>query len=114
MSFFIMKTPIIAASLMALSHMAANSAQTDFVQYKAADGLRTSSFASYNTFGKDVLGEKWVSHWGKRKVEAGKGVIEPAHASHPILRGVTVGTYEPLMYGFNTFRKNVKPSSHSL
>lgn len=335
MGFFIMKTPIIAASLMALSHMAANSAQTDFVQYKAADGpgkgkhivliagdeeyrsedglpmlgkilsrhhgfdctvlfsvspdghidpnagtslsnpealdsadaiimlirfrkwpdetmkrfddamkrgvpvlgLRTSthpfqlpetsSFASYNTFGKDVLGEKWVSHWGKHKVEAGKGVIEPAHASHPILRGVTdvffdsdvyeaapppdakilmrgqvltgmqatdppashikkradggeqhvndpmmpiawtrelktpdgkphkiftttmgaatdlaneglrrllvnavywangldvpakaqvdtVGTYKPLMYGFNTFRKNVKPSSHNL
>ena len=187
----------------------------------------TSAFASYNTFGKDVLGEKWVSHWGKHKVEAGKGVIEPAHAADPILRGVTdvffdsdvyeaapppdakilmrgqvlagmkptdppasytknradggeqdinnpmmpvawtrelktadgkphkiftstmgaatdlaneglrrlmvnavywatgldapakaevdtVGTYEPLMYGFNTFRKNIKPSSHNL
>lgn len=49
---------------------------------------KTSAFASYNTFGKDVLGEKWVSHWGKHKVEAGKGVIEPAHAANPILRGV--------------------------
>lgn len=48
----------------------------------------TSRFASYNTFGKDVLGERWVSHWGKHKVEAGKGVIEPAHAADPILRGV--------------------------
>ncbi len=50
---------------------------------------KTSSYASYNAFGKDVLGEKWVSHWGKHKVEAGKGVIEPAHAADPILRGVT-------------------------
>jgi type 1 glutamine amidotransferase len=49
----------------------------------------TSAFKSYNSFGKDVLGEKWVSHWGKHKVEAGKGVIEAANASHPILRGVT-------------------------
>ncbi len=50
---------------------------------------KTSAFASYNNFGKDVLGENWVTHWGRHKVEAGKGVIEPAHASHPILRGVS-------------------------
>jgi type 1 glutamine amidotransferase len=62
-------------------------------------GLRTSTHAfqlpgssaykSYNSFGKDVLGEKWVSHWGKHKVEATRGVIEPANASDPILRGVS-------------------------
>jgi type 1 glutamine amidotransferase len=50
---------------------------------------KTSAFASYNSFGKDVLGEQWVSHWGKHKVEAGRGVIEAANASHPILRGVS-------------------------
>jgi type 1 glutamine amidotransferase len=50
---------------------------------------KDSAFASYNSFGKDVLGEKWVSHWGKHKVEAGKGVIEPANASHPVLNGIT-------------------------
>lgn len=48
----------------------------------------TSSYKQYNSFGKDVLGEKWVSHWGKHKVEATRGVIEPANASDPILRGV--------------------------
>jgi hypothetical protein len=26
----------------------------------------------------------------------------------------TVGEYKPLMYGFNTFRKDVKPSAHNL
>jgi type 1 glutamine amidotransferase len=50
---------------------------------------KTSAFASYNSFGKDVLGEKWVSHWGNHKVEAGKGVIEKANASHPTLSGVS-------------------------
>ncbi|HEX7260653.1 MAG TPA: hypothetical protein VF258_02470, partial [Luteolibacter sp.] len=34
-------------------------------------------------------GEKWVSHWGKHKVEATRGVVESANASDPILRGVT-------------------------
>ncbi len=48
----------------------------------------TSGFKQYNTFGKDVLGEKWVSHWGKHKSEATRGVIESANAGDPILRGV--------------------------
>lgn len=49
----------------------------------------TSAFKDYNQFGKEVLGEKWVSHWGKHKVEATRGVIETANASHPVLRGVS-------------------------
>ena len=48
----------------------------------------TSGYKSYNQFGKEVLGEKWVSHWGKHKSEATRGVIEAANASDPILRGV--------------------------
>lgn len=40
-------------------------------------------------FGKQVLGETWVSHWGKHKVEATRGVTEPAAKDDPILRGVT-------------------------
>jgi hypothetical protein len=48
----------------------------------------TSAFKSYNDFGKQTLGEKWVSHWGRHKFEATRGVIEPANASHPLLRGV--------------------------
>ena len=47
-----------------------------------------SPFASYNRFGKEVLGEQWVSHWGKHKIEATRGVIEAANATDPILRGV--------------------------
>ena len=58
-------------------------------------GIETSSpFAAWNWnqeggWGKKVLGETWVSHWGKHKFEATRGVVEPANASDPILRGVT-------------------------
>lgn len=48
----------------------------------------SSAFKQYNNFGKDVLGEKWVSHWGKHKGEATRGVIEPAAKESPLLRGV--------------------------
>jgi putative heme-binding domain-containing protein len=60
-------------------------------------GLRTSTHAfnglkgkyeSYNNFGKDVLGERWVSHWGVHKKEATRGVIEQGRTDDPLLRGV--------------------------
>lgn len=61
-------------------------------------GLRTSTHAfrfpkgspneHWNQWGKEVLGEQWVSHWGNHRVEATRGVIETAHASHPVMRGV--------------------------
>ena len=40
-------------------------------------------------FGKHVLGETWVTHWGKHKSEATRGVIEPAAKKDALLRGVT-------------------------
>jgi lysophospholipase L1-like esterase/glucose/arabinose dehydrogenase/plastocyanin len=39
-------------------------------------------------FGKAVLGETWVSHWGRHKVEATRTVVEPGAATSPLLRGV--------------------------
>jgi len=61
-------------------------------------GLRTSTHAfqlpgnsaykQYNAFGKNVLGEQWVSHWGQHKGEATRGVLEVGKESHPLLRGV--------------------------
>lgn len=39
-------------------------------------------------FGRQVLGETWVAHHGAHKSEATRGVIEPAQARHPVLRGV--------------------------
>ena len=63
-------------------------------------GLRTSTHAfnysgdhetSYrwlNKFGKNVLGEEWVTHWGRHKVEATAGVREYSSKDDPILNGV--------------------------
>lgn len=60
-------------------------------------GLRTSTHAfsgvqgkykDLNRFGKEVLGEQWVSHWGRHKAEATRGVIEPSAKESPLLRGV--------------------------
>lgn len=48
-----------------------------------------SKWKAYNQFGKKVVGEDWVSHWGNHMAEATRGVIEPANATHPVLRGVS-------------------------
>lgn len=62
-------------------------------------GLRTSTHAflfkgdsaykEFNDFGKRVLGERWVNHWGNHKHEATRGIIEPSARNHPLLRGVS-------------------------
>jgi hypothetical protein len=62
-------------------------------------GLRTATHAfntknaagevDWNNFGLNFLGEKWVAHHGKHKVEGARGVIEEANAGHAVLRGVT-------------------------
>src|SRR3954468_17292200 len=49
----------------------------------------TSAYKDFTGFGKRVLGEGWVSHWGRHKVEATRGVIEPSAKDDPILRGVS-------------------------
>jgi len=40
-------------------------------------------------FGRQVLGEAWVNHWGKHKSEATRGIIEPGAKDDPVLRGVS-------------------------
>lgn len=39
-------------------------------------------------FGKQVLGETWVSHWGVHGVQGTRVVTEPGHEKHPLLQGV--------------------------
>lgn len=69
---------------------------------KPVIGIRTSTHAfkwlddrsfggkiSFKDFGPKVMGEGWVSHHGKHKVEGARGVLESANANHPILNGVS-------------------------
>ena len=50
--------------------------------------IKDGPYKEFTNFGKKVLGEEWVSHWGNHKKEATKGVIEPSATDDPILRGV--------------------------
>lgn len=38
-------------------------------------------------FGRQVLGETWISHHGHHKHESTRGVVAPGRESHPIVRG---------------------------
>lgn len=42
-------------------------------------------------FGRQVLGETWISHHGKHGKESTRGVIAPEMEGHPILRGIASG-----------------------
>src|SRR5687767_4113344 len=49
----------------------------------------SSSYTRFNNFGREVLGENWVSHWGANRRGATRGVIEPGAENDLILRGVS-------------------------
>jgi hypothetical protein len=54
-----------------------------------AFSLKGGTYQKFNSFGKQVLGEQWVNHWGKHKQEATRGIFEPSAKNDPLLRGVT-------------------------
>lgn len=39
-------------------------------------------------FGRQILGETWVTHYGRNHVQSSKLILEPGQATHPVLRGV--------------------------
>ena len=43
-------------------------------------------------FGKRVLGETWLTHWGRHKVEATRGEIQADQRGNPLLSGVTASS----------------------
>lgn len=61
-------------------------------------GLRTATHAfntksraadfEWNKFGLDFLGERWVAHHGKHKVEGARGVFVEANRKNSVLNGV--------------------------
>lgn len=65
---------------------------------KPVIGFRTATHAfqgkgdfgglPYNDFGLKILGETWVSHHGKHKVQGARGVVSADKKDHPILRSV--------------------------
>ncbi|MGJ8723630.1 MAG: PVC-type heme-binding CxxCH protein [Roseibacillus sp.] len=55
----------------------------------------------WKNFGPKIVGEGWVSHHGKHKVEGARGVIEAANSDHPILTGVQNVFGPSDVYGVN-------------
>jgi hypothetical protein len=61
----------------------------------------TSAFAKYTFrnpdpaflggFGRQVLGQDWVNHWGAHGKQSTRGVFAPGAAGHPLLRGIADG-----------------------
>lgn len=42
-------------------------------------------------FGRQVLGEKWINHYGNHKVESTRGLLAKGAEKHPINRGIQDG-----------------------
>jgi hypothetical protein len=76
--------PIIA--LRTSTHAFNNDKKSAFAKY-AFNASADSGWAG--GFGKQILGETWVSHWGSHKKEATKGILTEAAKSDPIFTGIT-------------------------
>jgi len=60
-------------------------------------------------FGRLVLGETWVSHYGHHKHESTRGLIAKGMQGHPIVRGVKDIWGPSDVYGINTLSGDSKP-----
>lgn len=71
---------------------------------------RDSPYAKYSWnsqefpggFGRQIMGETWVSHWGAHKKQSTRGVIAPGMEKHPILKGVKDVWGPSDVYGITT------------
>lgn len=79
---------------------------------------KDSKFAKYSFnakdggWGKQVLGETWVSHHGKHKKESCRGIINQKSSKHPILRGVEDVWGQSDVYGIRSLPKGSKVLMH--
>ncbi len=60
-------------------------------------------------FGRQVLGETWINHYGKHQKESTRGVVAKGMEDHPILRGVKDIWGPSDVYGINTLSGDSKP-----
>jgi hypothetical protein len=65
-------------------------------------------------FGQQVLGDTWISHHGRHKKEATRGLIEGANKDHPILHGVldVFGTSD--VYGIKNLPADARILMHGM
>lgn len=68
-------------------------------------GAKTGDF-KWADFGLNILGEKWVNHHGKHKVEGTRSFIEAANAKHEVLNGVGEIFGDSDVYGIANLDQN--------
>src|SRR4051812_7535264 len=70
---------------------------------------------SYNSkkpaggFGREVVGETWVNHYGQHQKESTRGLIAPGMESHPIVKGVEDLWGPSDVYSINSLTGDSKP-----
>lgn len=80
--FYLAGKPIIALRTSTHAFDYPQDSQSEFRRF----GWQSSEWPG--GFGRQVLGETWVSHWGAHGKQATRAVIPKAANAHPILRGV--------------------------
>jgi len=60
-------------------------------------------------YGREVLGETWVAHYGAHQRESTRGLIAPGMESHPIVRGIETVWGPSDVYALTTLHGDCKP-----
>ncbi len=67
---------------------------THAFHYSAGSNSRFRHYSDQDTsgwpggFGRQVLGETWISHHGHHAVQSTRGIVAPGAEKHPVMRGV--------------------------
>jgi hypothetical protein len=59
-----------------------------FLKYTWNNGANNPAADYPGGFGRQILGETWVSHYGGNHKQSSRLLLQPGEADHPILRGV--------------------------
>jgi len=60
-------------------------------------------------YGRQVLGETWVNHYGAHQKESTRGLIAPGMEGHPIVKGVGTIWGPSDVYGLTTLNGDCRP-----
>jgi type 1 glutamine amidotransferase len=60
-------------------------------------------------FGRQIMGETWVRHWGQHQKQSTRGIVVDGMENHPILKGVKDIWGPSDVYGITTLSGDSKP-----
>jgi type 1 glutamine amidotransferase len=72
-------------------------------------GARSKEKGFEGGYGRLVLGETWINHYGAHKKESTRGLLAPGTEKHPILKGVKDIWGESDVYEITTLSGDSKP-----